>query len=540
MLIKASNIAASMQRYDFLIVGSGIAGLSLALKLAKKGKVAIITKADAEESNTKYAQGGIAGVLDPIKDSFENHINDTLMCGDGACNAAIVKMVVETGPQCINEIVALGADFDKNAAGEYDLAKEGGHSAPRVLHTRDFTGLEIENTLLSNIAQDANIVLYKHLFAIDLLTEHHLGKNVTKKTKDITCFGVYAFDRNTGSIEIIQGKITILATGGAGHVYSSTTNPTISTGDGIAMAYRAKAKLENMEFIQFHPTALYNPTDYPSFLISEAVRGAGAELVHKNGETFMHAYDPRGSLAPRDIVARAIDFEMKKWGYDNVYLDCRKIPNGSFKQHFPTIMNKCSQIGIQVSEQLIPVIPAQHYMVGGIKVDRWGKTSIARLYACGECSSTGLHGANRLASNSLLEALVFSHKIAESATKDWNKADFVEGIPSWDSKGTQNPREMSIITTLQKEVQMVMSNYLGIVRSNVRLDMALDRLAMLHKEAEQLYQNAIVSVPLLELRNLIQVSYCIVKSARLRKESRGLHYNVDFPEKQLKYKATVI
>src|SRR5215469_3820723 len=416
---------------DFLVIGSGIAGLSFALKAAKHGKVLIVTKSNEDESNTKYAQGGVAVVVDKKEDSFEKHIEDTLIAGDGLCDQETVEIVVKEGPERIREIIDYGTNFDKNNEGIYDLAKEGGHSEYRVLHYKDITGFEIERALLEQIHQNPNIEILTHYFAVDLITQHHLGVFVDKSSTDITCYGIYALNTHTGDVEKILSKVTVMASGGAGHIYSVTTNPTIATGDGVAMVYRAKGKVRNMEFIQFHPTALYNPGEYPSFLISEAVRGFGGVLRRTNGQEFMQEYDPRKSLAPRDIVARAIDSEIKKSGEDFVYLDIRHRSKKDLLAHFPNIYAKCLDIGIDMTKDMIPVAPACHYMCGGIMVDHVGRSSLMRLYACGECSSTGLHGANRLASNSLLEALVFAHRCYLDSIEVVEDYSFMEGIPDW-------------------------------------------------------------------------------------------------------------
>jgi L-aspartate oxidase len=514
---------------DFLIVGSGIAGLSLALKLAAHGKVLIITKSNEDESNTKYAQGGVAVVVNKA-DSFDKHIQDTLIAGDGLCNQQIVEMVIKEGPERIQEMIDYGTHFDKTNLGDYDLAKEGGHSEHRVLHYKDITGAEIERSLLAKIHEHPQIKILTHFFAVELITQHHLGKFVDKSSTDINCFGVYALNTKTHQVEKIFSKITVLATGGAGHIYANTTNPTIATGDGIAMLYRAKGKVRNMEFIQFHPTALYHPGEYPSFLISEAVRGFGAVLKDRNGREFMHDYDERKSLAPRDIVARAIDSEMKKSGDDFVYLDIRHRSKSEIIQHFPNIYAKCLSIGIDMTKEMIPVTPAAHYMCGGIMVNELGQTSIQQLYACGECASTGLHGANRLASNSLLEATVFAHRIYVDAVDKLNKVDFTEAIPDWDDSNTQLSNEDILVTHNLRETQKIMSDYVGIVRSDFRLERAMRRLHLIYEETEDFYKKTKLSVPLCELRNVIQTAYIVIKSAMLRKESRGLHYNTDYPQ----------
>jgi len=523
-----------MIQTDFLVIGSGIAGLSYALKVAQhhpEKKVLVITKTRADETNTKYAQGGIAGVTDLERDSFDKHIQDTLIAGDGLCNARTVEIVVTEGPERINEIIQWGTRFDKDAEGDFKLGKEGGHSEFRILHHKDVTGKEIERALLETVGKQKNIEIIKHWFVLDLITQHHLGYLVTKSTPDIECYGVYALDQHTSKIVRILSKITLLATGGNGQAYRTTTNPTIATGDGVAMVYRAKGRIENMEFIQFHPTALFEPGVSPSFLITEAVRGDGGILRNGRGEAFMEKYDARKDLAPRDIVARAIDSEMKKAGTEHVYLDCRHMDKDRFMEHFPNIYEKCRSIGIDVTAQMIPVAPAAHYSCGGIKVDEWGRTSIARLYACGECASTGLHGANRLASNSLLEALVFSHRCYLDSVQQIPYLNFQENVPDWNAEGTTEPDEMILITQSLKELQLLMSDYVGIVRTYTRLQRASKRLDLLHEEIESLYETTAVSPQLCEVRNLITVGYLIVKEAQFRKESRGLHYNTDYPQK---------
>jgi len=514
------------KKIDFLIIGSGIAGLSYALKVAPYGKVCMITKANEDESNTKYAQGGIAAVMHG-PDSYQKHIEDTLIAGDGICDQEVVRMVITESTERINELIAWGAEFDKNNKGDYDLAKEGGHSEHRILHHKDNTGFEIERALLKAVHQHPNIEILDHYFAIDILTQHHLGIEVNSRTPNIECYGAYVLNLRSNEIETILAKSILMATGGAGNVYSTTTNPYIATGDGVAMVYRAKGRVEGMEFYQFHPTSLYNPGEKPSFLISEAVRGFGGILKTLNGEEFMQKYDPRKSLAPRDIVARAIDKEMKTRGDDYVYLDCRHLNKEDFTKHFPNIYQKCLNLGIDMMKDYIPVVPAAHYMCGGIKVDKKGRSNINRLYAVGECSATGLHGANRLASNSLLEAIVYAHHAAMDAIKIIKTISFCESIPNWNAEGTQHPEEMVLITQTLREVQAIMTNYVGIVRSEIRLQRAFDRLEILYKENEALYLKTIISPKLCELRNLINVAYIIIKHARNRKESRGLHYMIN-------------
>lgn len=526
---------------DFLVIGSGIAGLTYALKVAQDcpdKKVTIFTKTYSDETNTKYAQGGIAGVWDAHQDSFEKHIEDTLIAGDGLCNRHTVEIVVREGVDRIREIIEWGARFDKEPDGDYKLGKEGGHSEYRILHHKDVTGKEMERALLDAVSRQENIELISHCFVLDIITQHHLGYLVTKSTPDIECYGVYVLNLQTSKIEKVLSSITLLATGGNGQVYRSTTNPAIATGDGVAMVYRAKGRIENMEFIQFHPTALYEPgVRGQSFLITEAVRGDGGILRNHNGEAFMERYDERKDLAPRDIVARAIDNEMKVNGTEHVYLDCRHFSKEKFTEHFPNIYEKCMSIGIDITKHMIPVAPAAHYSCGGIKTDEWGRTSVRNLYAAGECASTGLHGANRLASNSLLEAMVFAHRAYKDAIGKIDQPQThplgINGsaVPDWKADGTNAPKEMILITQSVKELKLLMSDYVGIVRNNERLLRAMKRLDLLYEETEELYKKTIVSPQLCELRNMITVAYLIVKSAGFRHESRGLHYNTDYPAK---------
>ncbi|MBS1753813.1 MAG: L-aspartate oxidase [Ferruginibacter sp.] len=523
---------------DFLVIGSGIAGLTYALKVAEAcphKKVTILTKTQSDETNTKYAQGGIAGVMDFDHDSFQKHIDDTLIAGDGLCNKQIVEIVIKEGVSRINEIIEWGARFDKEPDGDYKLGKEGGHSEFRILHHKDITGKEIERALLEAINLKPNIHLLNHCFVLDIITQHHLGYLITKSTTDVECYGVYVLNLATNKTEKIISKITLLATGGNGQVYRSTTNPAIATGDGVAMVYRAKGRIENMEFIQFHPTALYETgIRGQCFLITEAVRGDGGILRNHAGEAFMERYDERKDLAPRDIVARAIDNEMKIAGTENVFLDCRHFSKEKFVEHFPNIYEKCLSIGIDITTNLIPVAPAAHYSCGGIKTDEHGRTSINNLYAAGECASTGLHGANRLASNSLLEAMVFAHRaFKDSISKidSIHNSSKTDGIGDWKTDGTNAPKEMILITQSVKELKLLMSDYVGIVRNNERLHRAMKRLDLLFEETEALYQKTIVSPQLCELRNMITVAYLIVKCAQFRQESRGLHFNTDYPNK---------
>ncbi len=516
------------REYDFLVIGSGIAGLSFALKVAGKGKVALVTKAKIDNSNTSLAQGGIAAITYG-HDSFEQHIEDTLIAGDQYSNKEVVKIVVTEAPVRIAELIDWGADFDKNPDGSYDLAREGGHSQHRILHHKDQTGWEIQQVLTRRVLEHPEIEIFEDHFAIDIITQHHLGFEVHRSNKNIECYGAYVLNLQTHEVDTFLSKITMIATGGSGNVYDNTTNPLIATGDGVAMAHRAKAIVENMEFFQFHPTALYNPAERPSFLISEAVRGFGAILRTKDGKEFMKKYDSRGCLAPRDIVARAIDNEIKVHGHEFVYLDCRHLEEKALKAHFPKIAEKCASLGIDIAKDMIPVVPAAHYQCGGIKVDLNAETNIHHLYAAGEVSSTGLHGANRLASNSLSEALVFAHRAAEHALSVVDCLHLKSMIPEWNFEGTSHPEEMVLITQNYRETQLIMSNYVGIFRSNLRLERAMRRLEIIHHETEALYKKSTLSQKLCELRNLINVGYLIIKMAQNRKESLGLHYNIDYP-----------
>jgi len=528
LLIKSSKEKKMERKVDFLVIGSGIAGLSYAIKVADHGKVCLITKTKVYETTTRYAQGGIAAVTyEP--DSFEKHVKDTLIAGAGLCDEKIVRMVVSEGPKCIEELIGWGTNFDKKPDGEFDLAKEGGHSEHRILHHKDNTGYEIQRALTNIILNHPNIEVLENYFANEIITQHHLGKLVKKSTNDIECYGTYALNLNTGETETILAKITMIATGGTGNLYHTTTNPLLSTGDGVAMVYRAKGTVENMEFMQFHPTSLFNPGERPSFLITEALRGFGAVLKTIEGKEFMHRYDARGSLAPRDVVARAIDNEMKVRGDDFVYLDATQLDSEKLREKFPNIYNKCISIGIDISKNMIPVVPAAHYLCGGIKIDEQGKTKIKNLYAAGEVASSGLHGANRLASNSLVEGVVFAHLAAKSSVSEFEKISYMENVPKWNDDGTTFPEEMILITQNLKEVQQIMSNYVGIVRSDLRLQRAMVRLEIIYKETEELYKKSKLSQNLCELRNLINVGYLIIKAAMERKESRGLHYNIDYP-----------
>jgi L-aspartate oxidase len=525
------NAEKKIHKTDFLVIGSGIAGLSFALKTANKFKnarITIVTKNEKNECNTKYAQGGISTVWDKTVDSFEQHIKDTLIAGDGICDEEVVKMVVKDAPERLKELINWGTQFDKDADGNYSLGREGGHSQDRVLHHKDITGAEIERTLIEQVEQAENIDFLTYHYAIDLITEHQVKKQKTKRKEKITCFGAYVLDEKKNIVKTFSAKVTMLATGGNGQVYVTTTNPVIATGDGIAMAYRAKAEISDVEFIQFHPTALYNPGEYPAFLISEAVRGEGAILRDYYGERFMHKYDEREELASRDIVARAIDSELKKSGASNVYLDCTHIDYKDFKKHFPNITEKCKSLGIDVRKDFIPVCPAQHYICGGVNVNKKAKTSIKNLYACGEVTRTGLHGANRLASNSLLEGLVFSHRAVENLSKRFSKIKAPTSVPVWNDSGVVKNMEKVLITHDRNEVKTIMSNYVGIVRSDERLLRAERKLRVLYEDNKRLYDHSELSVDLCELRNLITTAYLITQFSKFRKENRGGFYNIDF------------
>jgi len=525
-----------MIKTDFLVIGSGIAGLSYALKVAnhyKEATVTLVTKAEKEESNTKYAQGGIATVTNTDTDSFEEHIRDTVIAGDGLCDEKVVRMVVEEAPERLKELIEWGTQFDKTKQGEYSLGREGGHSQNRILHHKDITGYEIGRALLHEAENSSNIIILEDHFAIDFITDHHIlkaqgfEKTVTHKD-EITCYGAYVLDEQTQKIKTITAKSTLLAAGGSGQVYGTTTNPKIATGDGIAMAYRAKARIQDIEFIQFHPTALHQePAQSPAFLITEAVRGEGGILRNIDGKRFMEKYDSRLELAPRDIVARAIDTELKNTGEDYVYLDCTHIAKNHFINHFPNITQKCKSLGIDVHNEYIPVTPAAHYICGGVAVNMDGETSINNLYACGECSRTGLHGANRLASNSLLEAIVYSHRSFKHVINKFNTLSFREDIPIWDDTNTSLNQEKILITHDRKDIQNIMSNYVGIVRSDIRLRKAANRLEILYQENKELYKTAKLSVPICELRNLITNSYLIIKSSMERTENKGGFYSKD-------------
>ena len=526
---------------DFLVLGSGIAGLSFAIKASGLGTVAMVTKQDMTDSNTNMAQGGIAVVQDQA-DRFEYHINDTLICGGGLCNEEVVRFVVSEGPERIRELVQWGVEFTRSTSNpeQFDLGREGGHSMRRVIHAKDLTGREIERALNEKAGQEKNIRIFENHIAIDLIMKSSvLGQKIERGDR---CLGAYVLDITNNIIHTFRAKFIMLATGGAGKVYLITTNPDIATADGIAMAYRAGAKIANMEFIQFHPTCLYHP-DAKSFLISEAVRGEGAILKLKNGATFMEKYHAMKSLAPRDIVAKAIDTELKKSGDDYVLLDITHREKDFLLSRFPNIYEKCLEFGIDMTRSPIPVVPAEHYLCGGVMVNANGETSIERLFACGEVSCTGLHGANRLASNSLLEAVVFAQRsylrIADLMSSAENEP---LPIPPWDPRGATESDESVVVSHNWDEIRRCMWNYVGIVRSDKRLERAQRRIDLIIREIEEYYRNFIITRDLLELRNIAVAAKLIVTCARMRKESRGLHYNLDYPEKddRLWLKDTVI
>ena len=520
--------------YDYLVIGSGIAGMSFALKVASpQHRVALICKTTLDEANTALAQGGVASVTDLLVDDFDKHIRDTMIAGDWLSDPAAVDKVVKGAPGQIRQLLEWGVDFDRKDDGSFDLHREGGHSEFRILHHADNTGYEIQQSLIRRVREHPDIDIFENHFAIEIITQHHLGRIVTRRTPDITCYGAYVLSPS-GSVDKFLARVTLMATGGVGAVYTTTTNPLVATGDGIAMVYRAKGTVKDMEFIQFHPTALYHPGDRPSFLITEAMRGYGAVLRNLKGEEFMQKYDPRLSLAPRDIVARAIDSEMKLHGDDHVYLDVTHKDPEETRRHFPNIYAKCLSLGIDITRDYIPVAPAAHYLCGGILVDTDAQSSISRLYAVGECSCTGLHGGNRLASNSLIEAVVYADAAARHASSFVDSYEIRHDVPDWNDEGTRHPEEMVLITQSLKEVGQIMTAYVGIVRSNLRLDRAWNRLDILYEETERLFKCSKASREICELRNIINVGYLIMRQAKERKESRGLHFTVDYPPKTVK------
>lgn len=523
-----------IKRTDFLVIGSGIAGLSYALKVAEFGKVTIITKKKIQKTNTALAQGGVAAVFSKV-DSFDLHIKDTLDAGDGLCNKEVAAMVIKNGPERIKELVRQGAKFNKESDedNDFSLGKEGGHSAKRIVYAHDLTGKEIEDTLVKNVEQNENITILENHIAVNLVTfSSSVRSGLLVTQRENICCGAYVLDNKTGKIETFYAGVTLLATGGASKVYLYTSNPDIATGDGIAMAYRAGASVANLEFVQFHPTCLFHP-EAKNFLISEAVRGEGAFLIDSKGQRFMGKYTPDKELACRDKVARAIDSELKKTGADSVFLDITHKDPDFIKKRFPNIYAKCLEFGIDMTKDPIPVVPAAHYMCGGVATDLNGRTDVQRLYAVGETACTGLHGANRLASNSLLEALVYSHMAYKSSVEEFkaigNKVTVT--LDQWDETNTMDSDEAIVVSHNWDEIRRLMWNYVGIVRSDKRLQRALSRIQNINKEINEYYWDFKVTSDLIELRNLATIAELIIKSALMRKESRGLHYNIEYPEK---------
>ena len=506
--------------------------MSYALKIARahKGRICMICKTGLEEANTAFAQGGIASVTDMEVDDFDKHIEDTMIAGDFVSDRKAVEQVVRKAPEQIKELVQWGVNFDKKQDGRFDLHREGGHSEFRILHHADDTGAEIQRGLMAAVRANPDIDIKENHFAVEIITQHHLGQEVTRRTRNIECYGAYVLNPDTQKVDTYLSKVTVMCTGGCGAVYQTTTNPVVATGDGEAMVYRAKGTVADMEFVQFHPTALFHQGEtHPAFLITDAMRGYGGILRLPTGESFMEKYDKRLSLAPRDIVARAIDKEMKMHGIDHVCLDVTHKDAEETKRHFPNIYHKCLSIGIDITKEYIPVRPAAHYMCGGIKVDLDGRSSINRLYAIGECACTGLHGGNRLASNSLIEAVVYADTAAKHSLAHVDDYAFNTNVPEWNDEGTLTNEEKILITQSVKEVGEIMSNYVGIVRSDLRLKRAWTRLDLLYEETEALFKHVKASRDICELRNMINVGYLITRWAIERKECRGLHFTTDYP-----------
>jgi L-aspartate oxidase len=510
--------------YDVLVIGSGIGGLYFALKAASFGRVAVVTKKARWDSTTNLAQGGIASVMSKI-DSYDAHIKDTLDVGAGLCHPDIVEKVVKAGPSCIEELARIGVEFSGDHQ-NYDLGREGGHSQSRVVHAADFTGRAIEQALIKATRNHPQIDIFEHHYSIDLITQHHL-KDTSYREKPV-CFGSYVFNIEEGIVEIFHARITMLATGGGGRIYSHTTNPDIATADGIAMAYRAGARIGNLEFVQFHPTTLFHPKS-ESFLISEAVRGEGGRLILKSGELFMKKYHPQAELAPRDIVARAIDSELKRTGEQCVYLDVTHLGRAFLEKRFPTIYSRCLELGIDIAVEPIPVVPAAHYFCGGVVTDELGRTDIGNLFASGEVAMTGMHGANRLASNSLLEAVAFAKFAAGQVEIDLGNISDVPDIPAWDESGVFDSEEWVIVSHDRSTLTRMMWDYVGIVRSNNRLKKAWERCHLMVRDIREFYRKNPVRSDVVELRNMATAAQLLIESAIYRKESRGLHYNIDYP-----------
>lgn len=537
--MRGREIGVMKIESDFLIIGSGVAGLMFALKVAEVGTVALVTKKSATESNTNYAQGGIASVFDQL-DSYEAHIKDTLNSGDGLCDRDVVEMVVTDGPERIRELIERGVQFNTRTsstrmasdAENLDLGREGGHSQNRIVHAQDMTGKEVERALIAQIKKNEQITVYENHIAIDLITcSTRIKRGLVTTTHEDHCCGAYVFDCSGNRVKTFCSKITLLATGGAGKVYLYTSNPDIATGDGIAMGYRAGTRVANLEFVQFHPTCLYHP-DAKNFLISEAVRGEGGRLIDSRGNSFMAKYDPLEDLACRDVVARAIDTELKQSGNDSVYLDISHKGETFVKNRFPNLYQQALQFGFDMTQDPLPVVPAAHYMCGGVVSDRKGQTDIKYLYVVGETACTGLHGSNRLASNSLLEALVYSHKAAAAAMEDLGKYQFTfPDISPWDEMSTTDSDEQIMVSHNWDEIRRLMWNYVGIVRSDKRLERAKRRIEIIVKEIHAYYWDFKITSDLLELRNLATVADLIIQCATQRKESRGLHYNIEYPER---------
>jgi L-aspartate oxidase len=524
---------------DFLVIGSGVAGLTYALKVAEHGTVAVVTKRGIMDSNTSQAQGGIASVFGKL-DSFELHIRDTLMAGDGLCNREVVEMVVRKGPDCIRELINMGVRFNltenrnpENGELDLDLGREGGHSQKRIVHAEDMTGKELEGVLVNHVRKHKNITVYENHIAIDLITfSTRMKRGQVTTTHEDFCCGAYVLESETNQVKTFGAQITLLATGGSGKVYLYTSNPDIASGDGISMAYRAGATVANLEFVQFHPTCLYH-REAKNFLISEAVRGEGGILIDSKGEAFMEKYDPLKDLACRDVVARAIDHELKKSGHESVFLDISHKDSDFIRKRFPNLYKQCLSFGIDMTREPIPVVPAAHYMCGGVVTDVYGKTDINKLYAVGETACTGLHGANRLASNSLIEALVYAEQASRQVIEEIHNSNFkpTPELSLWDEVGTSDSDELIMVSHNWDEIRRFMWNYVGIVRSNKRLERAWRRIEIIQKEIQDYYWNFRVSPDLIELRNIAMVAELIIRCAMHRKESRGLHYNIGFPHR---------